>query len=234
MKHIETLKQHEACQTAIDWASQYHDFATAWDACYRPNWMLWLHNEGIIAISDADLRLFACDCVRYTPIGDGRTVWDLLTDERSRNAVEVAERYANGDATEDELNAARDAAWYSAWAAGAAARDAAWAAWDTARDAAEAAGEAAGTFQADLLRKRIGNPFTGGIRYELWNTHNMLEEGLYDATCEAITNDEIDNWLEDYELPRNAITIEVAVQRIAYRKLGWKAESPITPNTNTP
>ena len=68
----------------------------------------------------------------------------------------------------------------------------------------------------------------------LWNTHNMPEEGLFDATCEAITNDEIDDWLEDYELPRNAITIEIAVQRIAYRKLGWKAESPITPNTPTP
>lgn len=59
----------------------------------------------------------------------------------------------------------------------------------------------------------------------------MLEEGLFDMTCEAVTDEEIDQWLEDYELPRNAITIEVAVQRIAYRKLGWKFE---TPNTPTP
>jgi len=59
----------------------------------------------------------------------------------------------------------------------------------------------------------------------------MLEEGLFNMTCEAVTEDEIDQWLEDYELPRNDLTIEVAVQRIAYHKLGWKQE---TPNTNTP
>jgi hypothetical protein len=58
----------------------------------------------------------------------------------------------------------------------------------------------------------------------------MLEEGLFNMTCEAVTEDEIDQWLDDYELPRNDLTIEVAVQRIAYHKLGWKQE----PNTNTP
>ena len=56
------------------------------------------------------LRLFACRCVRGTPLPDGRTVWDLLTDERSRHAVDVAERYAVGEATGDELAAACDAA----------------------------------------------------------------------------------------------------------------------------
>jgi hypothetical protein len=58
----------------------------------------------------------------------------------------------------------------------------------------------------------------------------MLEEGLFNMTCEAVTEDEIDQWLDEYELPRNDLTIEVAVQRIAYNKLGWKQE----PNTPTP
>jgi hypothetical protein len=53
--------------------------------------------------NDKTLRLFACWCVRQ--------VWHLLTDERNRTAVEVAERYANGEATPEELAAARDAAW---------------------------------------------------------------------------------------------------------------------------
>ena len=58
----------------------------------------------------AHLRPFACFCVRNTPVGDGRTVWDLLTDESIRKAVEVAERYAKGEATREELTAADDAA----------------------------------------------------------------------------------------------------------------------------
>ena len=91
---------------------------------------------------EKDRRLAACCFVRHTPIGDGRTVWDLLTDERSKRAVEVAERFAGGEATERELDAARDAAWAAAGdaaraAASAAARAAAsGAAWAAAREAA--------------------------------------------------------------------------------------------------
>jgi len=83
-------------------------------------------------MSENDRHLAACRFVRHTPIGDGRTVWDLLTDDRSKKAVEVAERFAGGEATEREL----DAAWDEAWAA---ARDAADAAWAAARAAAWAA-----------------------------------------------------------------------------------------------
>jgi hypothetical protein len=59
-------------------------------------------------------RLYACWCVRHTPIGDGLTVWDLLTDERSRHAVEVSERYARGEATMAELYDAWDDAFAAA------------------------------------------------------------------------------------------------------------------------
>ena len=52
-------------------------------------------------------RLFCCACIRHAPLGDGRKVWDLLTDERSRNAVDVAERYADDLATRDDMEAAR-------------------------------------------------------------------------------------------------------------------------------
>ncbi|MDN7951793.1 hypothetical protein QZM74_18900 [Burkholderia multivorans] len=79
--------------------------------------------------ADRDIRLFAVWCARQ--------VEHLMEDHRSKDALNVAERFANGDASDEELAAAWDAAWE---AAGAAARAAAWeAAWDAARDAARAA-----------------------------------------------------------------------------------------------
>jgi len=100
---------------------------------------------------DREWRLFAVWCARR--------VQHLMIDPRSVAALDVAERFARGEATVEELAAARDAAWdavraaaraaaggaawYAVWAAvWAAAGDAAWdAAWDAAGVAAWAAAE---------------------------------------------------------------------------------------------
>jgi len=96
---------------------------------------------------DKEIRLFAVWCARQ--------VQHLMTDKRSLDALDVAERFANGLASEEELRVARDAAGDAAWAAAAgdaaraaaagdaayaayAAGDAAYAAWAT-RDAAKEA-----------------------------------------------------------------------------------------------
>jgi hypothetical protein len=96
---------------------------------------------------DREIRLYAAWCARQ--------VQSLMTDPRSLAALDVAERYAQGLATDEDLRTAGAAAWAAAGAAGAAAWDAAraaagaaaWdaarAAWDAARDAAEAAAGAA-------------------------------------------------------------------------------------------
>ena len=77
------------------------------------------------------LRLFAVWCARQS------LKLETNPDQRSVNACDVAERYANGSATGIELAAAWDAARAAAWAA---AWDAARAAaWDAARAAAWAA-----------------------------------------------------------------------------------------------
>ena len=75
--------------------------------------------------TEANLRLFACDVAE-----DALSLADS-PDPRSLTAIEVARRFAVGNATRTELDAAGAAAWDAAWAA----RDAAWAA-GAARDAA--------------------------------------------------------------------------------------------------
>ena len=88
-----------------------------------------------VAGHDREIRLYAVWCARQ--------VQHLMPDERSITALQVAEDFANGVATAEQLDAARAAAW-------AAARDAALdATWDAARDAALDA--AWGEMAADFL-----------------------------------------------------------------------------------
>ena len=102
---------------------------------------------------DKEKRLFAVWCARQ--------VQHLMADQRSIDALDVAERYANGLATDDELSAAREAAGaaaggaaWAAWAAAGAAAGAAWAAAGAAWAAAwAAAGAAAGARQETKLRE---------------------------------------------------------------------------------
>jgi hypothetical protein len=67
-----------------------------WLVCTDPKPMLGFVRK---QTSDRKLRLLICACCRR--------VWDLLADDRSREAVEVAERYADGSANRDDLIAVR-------------------------------------------------------------------------------------------------------------------------------
>ena len=148
-----------ACSEARKWMRSLGPDATmqdAWEKCHRVDWMIWAASDerSKIGANDQRWRLAGCAIVRRTTVCD-RTLWGLLTDSRSRNAVDVSERFANGEASREELVAARVAAraavldveWDTARAA---AWDTAWAAaLDTAQDAAQdaarvAAGAAAG------------------------------------------------------------------------------------------
>jgi hypothetical protein len=66
-----------------------------WLACSDPKPMLALVRG---KVSERKLRLFAVACCR--------NIWELLRDKRCRQAVDIAERFADGLATLEELSAA--------------------------------------------------------------------------------------------------------------------------------
>jgi len=129
MSPAEFCEATKACAEGREWALTQPTMAELWDNCPRADWLLWISNKLGQSPDDRTLRLFAVWCARNTPLGDGRKTGDLLTDPRSLAALEVAERYAHGNASQEELVSARDAA-------------------GDARDA-----------QADHLRTLVPNPF---------------------------------------------------------------------------
>jgi hypothetical protein len=71
-----------------------------WLSCENPQKLMPVLRQ---RASDRKARLFACACCRH--------VWSLLPDERSRRAVETAERFAEGAASMEVAKQAYDEAW---------------------------------------------------------------------------------------------------------------------------
>lgn len=96
----EFCDKHHACPEGRKWAlANCATMQQAWKTA-KPEWVTWIATrEGVL--SDRELRLFAVWCARQ--------VQHLMIDPRSIAALDVAERYARGEASADELTAARDA-----------------------------------------------------------------------------------------------------------------------------
>ena len=143
---------------------------------------------------------------------------------RSRRVVEVAEQFADGEASCEDLATARAAAWAAArdaraavwavWAAG----DADWAVW-AAGDPVWAAGDAVKGAQAHLLRDIIGNPWrpvvTPKAEYVCpWLTPTVL------SLARAVYNDRLPDGILD--------PVRLAIVADALEEAGCTTEELLT------
>jgi hypothetical protein len=166
-----------ACPEGVLWARRFLTLEDLWQHCPQIEWMLW----GLSQLDyrrDRRLRLFAVACARRH--------WDLLLDARSREVIAVAERYAHGEADEDDLVAAREAGRaatrdvvrVAGWTAAAAAARAA--ALETARDAAMDAARGAALH---------------GLRTAAWEVHRDVtresEEAWQTAELRRVVGDDL-------------------------------------------
>lgn len=133
-------------------------------------------------VSDRKWRLFACGWCRLN--------WEKLIDHRSRHAVELAERFADGLASAAELEgsfqaavevsvalSSQDDAWERGyWTA------AAWAdscanvsatAWANAAEASHPSDDELSK-EASLLREVLGNPFQNQVANPAWLTPTVI------------------------------------------------------------
>jgi hypothetical protein len=162
-----------------------------WIGSHNPVSMLeYVHDR----VSDRKLRLFACACCRM--------IWDLMTDQRCRLAVEMAEEYVDGKVSKEDLLATAKAAYLgdlnqpsnAASTCASPRLSGSTAAWLVSQIAAMAAAQASASedfsdkwtdahnslaapilaAEANILRDIVGNPF-GRTRFDpQWITPSVL------------------------------------------------------------
>jgi len=177
-KITDMLDDLGACEESLDWLKEKKpsNVYQAWRSCPRGDWLLWFAAK--IGVDRRLVVAAACEIARDAlPIFEGK----YPDDNRPRKAIETAEEWCKGKATQEQVRmaaaaaaaaaadaaaaaAAADAAdaWAAAWAAAADAWAAAWAAADAA-DAADAAADAAAADARDkalqkyaaIVRKHI-------------------------------------------------------------------------------
>jgi len=175
-----------ACLEGREWAlANCASMDEVW-AKAKPEWMLWIATQPGV-LTDRELRLFA--------VWSARQVQHLMTDPRSVAALDVVERHANGEATDEELAAARALAWSAARAASAAS---AWSAESALASAARAsawsAGSAARASAWSAARSAAWSAWSASAWSAAWSA--------WTASAWSAASSAQANWLRDNTSPR--------------------------------
>ena len=108
----ELLNSKHACNEAKEWAKG-KSWQEVFETCHRGDWLLWLFKK-TNPDKLKELTLAKAHCAN--------TVRHLMKDVRSTNAIDVAIKFGEGNATIEDLNNAADAAAVAAARAAAAAK----------------------------------------------------------------------------------------------------------------
>ena len=132
--NVKKLIKLGACREAVSWAEEQADDTSAWIACERGDWMLWLLGK-LSGPAWGERRkllvLAACECARLAlPYTHGKQI---------ETYIETVEAWTRGEATQTQVRNAYDAAAAATNAAAFAFAFAAGAAADAAAAAAAAA-----------------------------------------------------------------------------------------------
>src|SRR6266446_158222 len=170
----------------MDWASfNIQDFDRTNAQFDRPKITEseWLMSKSIypmvaslpVVESRRKLRLFACASVRL--------VWRLINDDRAREALNAAEMFADGLATNDELVAANRVAFNAYTAAWRPLASCSPADWGIEHQAALAGGAAADA-AAPEPPFALSNLAAAGLHEGYWNTHLLAQLAACDPHFE--------------------------------------------------
>ena len=156
---IELLKSKGACMDARKWIGR-KSAKTAWQKCERSDWLFWIC--GALGVDRKQIVLAACACARLA------LPFVKKGEDRPRVCIETTERWVRGEATIEQVKAARVAAAAYASAAYAAAAAAAYAAAAAAAHAAAAdayaAAYAAASAAASAARQKMHQDCCAAIR----------------------------------------------------------------------
>lgn len=137
------LRSLSACDPALTWlaAGHYPTFADAWNACPKHDWLLWVIGH---TMSHRKIVALACDLAEPSLA--------YTSDPRPAACIAVVRRWVRGEATLEEVRAARAAA-LTTYALAIYAANAAIYAADAVAYAADAADDAA-TYAQSLAQSR--------------------------------------------------------------------------------
>jgi hypothetical protein len=217
----EFLTNNNACDEAKLWASN-KSWNEIYNTCHRGDWLLWLFQR----TNPNDLQV-----ITLAKAHCANTVRHLINDERSKNAIDVAIAFVNGNATREELNAAYadadaaavayntaadtadDAAAYAAYAAADTAADAAYAVAYNAAAAADAAAYAAAVAYntaADTAADAAAVAYNAAAYAAYADTaYADTDDAAYAVAYNAAADARTKNQLETADICRQYLPIEI-------------------------